>query len=294
MLTPLSISDVEAEALLSGADGGRNELAAVAEVLAVVKAAGQADVGRDFSHLIAPVALESRATPLSRFAEEQALKRRDTASRIASRVAIAVAALFMLVVSTTGLAFAANGSKPGDWLYGLDRAAEVIGIGNGGATERFAEAQGLAAAGVPGGGLAHAAAVLEGTEENQNAVHAVNAAAVRLQEGPPGAPEEIAEKVAALLGYLHDTTIAGTVDVEKVSELAQLIGGPDGEGAPGQENDATPPGNSENAPDQEDGAPANSENPPGQSDNPPGNSENPPGPPTSTPGQGTPGGPPQP
>ena len=311
MVTPLSISDVEAEALFAGADGDRAELADLAEVLAAIRAAGAADAGRDFSHLIAPAALESRATPMSRFAEGQAVGSvRAKAYRLAPRIAVGAAALFMLIVGTSGLAYAANGSKPGDWLYGLDRAAEVIGIGNGGAAERVAEAQDLAAAGVPGGGLTHAAAVLGDTPA---AVSAINAAAIRLHEGPPGAPAEVAEKVAALLSYIHDTTITGTVDIEKVSDLARQIGGPQGDGAPGQEDDATPPGNSENAPDQEGGAPGDSENttgqneedppgnsedapgqseedPPGNSEDAPGPEEDPPGPPATTPGRGTPGG----
>jgi hypothetical protein len=275
MVTPLSISDVEAEALLAGADGDRAELADLAEVLTAIRAAGAADAGRDFSHLIAPAALESRATPMSRFAEGQAVGSvRAKAYRLAPRIAVGAAALFMLIVGTSGLAYAANGSKPGDWLYGLDRAAEVIGIGDGGDAERVAEAQDLAAAGVPGGGLTHAAAVLGDTPA---AVNAVNAAAIRLHEGPPGAPAEVAEKVAALLNYIHYSTITGTVDVEKVSDLARQIGGPQGDGAPGQENDATP-GNSENAPDQEGGAPGNSENTTGQNEeDPPGNSEDAPG-----------------
>ena len=318
MVTPLSVSDVEAEALLDGADGSRDELADVAEVLAVIRAAGDADAHSDFSHLIAPAALESRTTPLKRFAEEQAAAASgDRMARVASRVAIGAAALFMLIIGTSGLAFAANGSKPGDLLYGLDRAAEVIGVGNGGAAERVAEAQALAAAGVPGGGLAHAAEVLA---TNPAAANAVLAAAVRLQQEPQGAPEEIALKVGNLLSYLHRATVAGAINDQTVSELAQQIGGPQGDGAPGQENGSTEPGNTENAPGQdgkiedenpgnsgnppgqedegEDGTPANSEGAPGQEDDEtPGNSGNTPGPPggtpgppASAPGQGTPGG----
>lgn len=282
MVTPLSVSDGEAEALLAGADGGRDELADVAEVLAAIRTAGAADADKDFSHLIAPAVLESRTTPLSRFAGERAAAAGgDRLARAASRVAIGAAALFMLIIGTSGLAFAANGSKPGDWLYGLDRAAEVIGIGNGGAAERVAEAQALSAAGVPGGGLIHAAEVLATTPA---AANAVSAAAVRLQQEPQGATEEIAAKVGDLLDYLHDATVAGAINDQTVSELAQQIGGPQGEGPPGQENDTTPPGNSENAPGhnkgEEGGPPGQAEErPPGHQNDTtqPGNSENAPG-----------------
>lgn len=287
MVTPHSISDVEAEALLAGADGGGAELADVAAVLGAIRAAGDVDAGRDFSHLIAPAALESRATPLARFAEEKTTSTvRAKAYRLAPRIAVGAAALFMLIVGTSGLAYAANGAKPGDLLYGLDRAAEVIGIGNGGDAERVAEAQDLAAAGVPGGGLTHAAAVLGDTPA---AVNAINAAAIRLHEGPPGAPAEVAAKVAALLNYIHDTTITGTVDVEKVSDLARQIGGPaagDAPGntgsAPGQDpdgpgNSESTPGNTEDAEGATDDGPGQSEDAPGQGGDSPGGSEDAPG-----------------
>jgi hypothetical protein len=315
MVTPHSISDVEAEALLAGADGGLAELTDVAAVLAAIRAAGDVDAGRDFSHLIAPAALESRATPLSRFAEEKATSTvRAKAYRLAPRIAVGAAALFMLIVSTSGLAYAANGAKPGDWLYGLDRAAEVIGIGNGGTAERAAEAQGLAAAGAPEGGLAHAVALLAGPDGNQQASEAVAAAAVRLQEAPQGLSEEVVFAIGELLGYLADATLTGTVNGQEVSIYAGQIGGPtagdapgnsgsapgnDEEGAPGLQDDEDLPGNSESSSGQNDDPAGNSEDAPGlNEEDPPGppedapglNEEDPPGPPVTTPGRGTPGG----
>lgn len=59
----------------------------------------------------------------------QALRRRATAA----------AATLVMLVSTTGMAWAADGAVPGDWYYGLDRALESIGIGAGGAAERLQE-----------------------------------------------------------------------------------------------------------------------------------------------------------
>jgi hypothetical protein len=49
------------------------------------------------------------------------------------RLALAggAAALVLVLSTSTGVAFAANGAIPGDTLYGLDRALEGIGIGNG-------------------------------------------------------------------------------------------------------------------------------------------------------------------
>ena len=52
-----------------------------------------------------------------------------------------------LVLGMTGISWAADGAVPGDWYYGIDRALEAIGIGNGGEAERLHEQQSGPAAG---------------------------------------------------------------------------------------------------------------------------------------------------
>jgi hypothetical protein len=324
MSTPLSISDAEVEALFDGAEGLRADLNDVAEVVATIQAIGRYDTDKDFSHLIAAAALESRATPVARYAAAQAASTSwEWTRRVAPRVAIGAAALLMLVVSSSGLAFAANGAKPGDLLYGLDRAAEVIGIGDGGADERYAEAQALVAAGEMPGGLALAAELLDRVPGNEEAAKsAVADAATRLQAEPSASGPDLALTVGNLLSYLHGAATTGVVDTNTVLGLAQEIGGPPGvppgqigeapggsgeapgqtgenpgltEGGtpPGQDGGSAPghdtegPGNSENAP-PEDGEPSTegaSEDSPGQSEDAPGQGGDTPGNSGNAPGQ---------
>jgi hypothetical protein len=277
MSTPLSISDAEVEALFDGAQGLRADLNDVAEVVATIQAIGRYDTDKDFSHLIAAAALEARATPVARYAAAQAASTSwEWTRRAVPRVAVGAAALLMLVVSSSGLAFAANGAKPGDLLYGLDRAAEVIGIGDGGADERYAEAQALVAAGEMPGGLALASEILDRIPGGDEAKPAVAEAAARLEHEPAGPTSQAANQIGVLLKIIHDGTIAGVVDIPTVSSLAQEIGGPPGEA----------PGNSGNTPGQDDGTEGASEDGPGQSEDAPGQGGDAPGQSEDAPGQG--------
>ncbi len=262
MTAPLSISETDAEALLTDAYDAEGELTEIADVLAAIRAAAEVDAGTDFSHLIAAAALESRATPLARFnAEQAATKAWELTARLARPVAVGAVAVLMLVVSSAGLAYAANGAKPGDFLYGLDRAAEVLGIGDGGAAERLEEAEALVAAGEMPYVLSHAATVIAANQEAQNELLA---AANRLQADPPGPGSHVADKVGALLSLLHDATIAGALDNgtlgSEVSNLARGIGGPTGDGAPPFADGSQPPGQATET------APGNSETTPAGGD----------------------------
>ena len=60
---------------------------------------------------------------------------RGTAVRKASTLAIAGA----MLIALAGVAMAADRSAPGDALYPLDRAAELVGLGRGGVDERLRE-----------------------------------------------------------------------------------------------------------------------------------------------------------
>ncbi len=168
----LSLSDHDAEALLGASGDPQEDLADVAGILAAIKAAGLPEPGADFSHLFALAVTESRLTEIERFANQQVTITDDWRPRVIPRLAIGAAAMFAVVAMTSGLAFAANGAKPGDMLYGLDRAFESVGIGNGGADERLGEAQGLVAGGDAPAGLIHAAQVVAGTPHGQTAAPA--------------------------------------------------------------------------------------------------------------------------
>ncbi len=289
----LSLSDHDAEALLTGFGDPQEDLADVAEILTAIKAAGQPERAADFSHLFALAVTESRLTEIERFANEQVTITEDWRPRVMPRLAIGAAALFAIVAMSSGLAYAANGAKPGDMLYGLDRAFERVGIGNGGAGERLAEADALFAGGDAPAGLIHAAEVVAETPAGQTAAPAIEEAATRLENGPVGPGSN--DAVQDLLDYIHGqhdkgAPVVGSDFGSKLAGLAQMIGErPDSadasEDAPGQnkgEGDEDAPGNSENVPGQGGGPP----------DSIPGG-----GPPDSTPGQGSPdsipgGGPP--
>ncbi|MFB3099348.1 MAG: hypothetical protein ACE1ZX_04855 [Acidimicrobiia bacterium] len=138
------LSDGEIEGLLRGAPDVAGDLAEIAQVLTTLRGQGVPGPDADYTELYAAAARESRLTPLERFAMERVPAGRDLRTLV-GRAAMPIAGLVMLVALAGGLVFAGNGAKPGDLLYGLDRAFEAIGIGDGGSDERLAEALALAA-----------------------------------------------------------------------------------------------------------------------------------------------------
>ena len=82
--------------------------------------------------------------------------------RLRARAVAVAAGVVLTVGGFGGAAYAANGAAPGDTFYGLDRALESVGIGNGGSAERLAEVKELVDHGQTAGGLEHAADIVEG------------------------------------------------------------------------------------------------------------------------------------
>ena len=195
-------------------------------------------------------------------------------------------------------------------LYGLDRAFESVGIGNGGAGERLGEAQALVAGGDAPAGLIHAAKVVAKTPAGQTAAPAIEEAATRLENGPVGPGSNGA--VQNLLTYITEThsqengeQVVGSAFGSGVASRAHLIGRPEGPSteAAGQgdaKGDEDAPGNSGSAPGQnkdegDEDAPGNPEIAPGQTEDEgdedaPGNSEIAPGQSGENPGQAPSGG----
>ncbi len=124
-----SLSDAQVEAFLTDAVPTYVDVAPVAEVLSAVRAIAWTDSDVDFSGLFAAAARESRVTPIERFADEHVALTKDWRPKVIPRVAIAGVALLVFVTVSSGLAYAADGAKPGDWMYGLDRAFGVVGVG---------------------------------------------------------------------------------------------------------------------------------------------------------------------
>jgi hypothetical protein len=167
-----------------------------------------------------------------------------------------------MVPAMAGAALAADSAIPGDPLYGIDRAFEVVGIGAGSAGERLMEAAQLADEGRSQEAIDHALLALqtEGDTTNAAALQALEALAGRI------AGVERAE-VVALLAYISENVgkgvgADGSEFGQGVADLARAIGG--GGGSTDQPNDSQG-----NGPDQ-----------PGSSAPSPG------GPPATNPGQG--------
>jgi len=141
-----SITEILAEMLLSGEVSLDDDLGELAGVLTTVRAMAINNPDADYSHLTRMAAAERRLTPLDEYARVSSSNNGHPHHRVLTRLTMAGAALALVVAVSGGLAYAANGAKPGDLLYALDRALEGIGIGDGGEGERLSESIALAQA----------------------------------------------------------------------------------------------------------------------------------------------------
>ena len=137
----------------------------------------------------------------------------------------------ILLAGMTGIAVASNGAAPGDVLYGLDRALEAVGIANGAAAERIAEAQALFASGQVAEAVTHAAEAAEDIEElgADEAVDALLDTADRLRSNENGSDHavEVRSRVAAMLEYIATTEDTGRDFGQGVADMARGISGAD-------------------------------------------------------------------
>lgn len=139
--------------------------------------------------------------------------------RLRARLAVVVASMMALLLATAGVGLAANDAVPGDPLYGLDRAMERVGLGNGQAHERLAEAVALAEAGQLGRGLNHAAATVATLPDQAEAMlaeQALSDAAARILEDGK-APTGVSELLS------HLASLVGTDDGQGIATIAQEI-----------------------------------------------------------------------
>jgi hypothetical protein len=150
-------------------------------------------------------------------------RRRIVLNTLLSSLLVKVLAGTVALASVgTGLAVVADGTSPGDALYGLDRAMERVGVLDGGAAERLAEAEGLVGVDLPAAmETAGEAAEAAGAGD---AVEALNQAAARVALG--GEDEQVLETreyVAALLRLIASQLEGDGVDAEAVAEAARMI-----------------------------------------------------------------------
>ncbi len=193
----------------------------------------------NIERLISELRAEADAAHFSDLAEPAIARasRPSLIDRLRTRAAAVTAAL-VLIFGGGGAAFAANGAAPGDLLYGLDRALEAVGIGNGSSAERLEEVKTLVEQGHADHGLEHATNIVS---EDPGAQAALLAAAERISGLDRTAAHE---SVAPLLTYLSENV--GSVDGATVAELARAVGGNDApgppEGTPGGPPEGVPPG----------------------------------------------------
>ena len=118
-----TLGEFEIELLLRGTPTMSEDLADL-EVF-VASLSGQVERPADVGYMATALAATARATRRS--------------PRPALRRVMALAASVAVLFALSGVAIAADGAVPGDLLYGVDRAMERIGIGDGGVDERIVE-----------------------------------------------------------------------------------------------------------------------------------------------------------
>ena len=193
------------------------------------------------------------------------LKRGSLLVSLRRRVAAIAVAAAVFVGGLSGVAVAADHAKPGDALYGIDRALEAVGIGNGRAAERFVEAQALFEADEAPRGLQHAAEAVETHGSDRSAASdALAKAAARMASDGSVQSAATRASVAGLLSYLMNN--GDDFDGRQVAEFAREIGRPDD--LPNTPPEVTPP----SAPGSPDRRPTN---PPGRPDFTPGSPNTP-------------------
>jgi hypothetical protein len=168
------------------------------------------------AHIMAAAAAAVRATGSSAVASSGFAMRPRS---LRTRLAVVMASMMALLLATAGVGLAADDAMPGDPLYGLDRALENFGVGNGMAEERLTEAAGLFESGQVGLALGHAAvtvATLPEQAEGKTAKEALDDAA-ELLDSNGHAPAKVGE----LLRYLADNYGAG--NGEGVVAIAKQI-----------------------------------------------------------------------
>jgi hypothetical protein len=294
-------SDAEVERLLTGQAPENPELAQLGSALAAVHVVDLVEPSDEsvsrFASEAAAIALLSVSTgPASK-----PTRRRGALTTLHERLATVAVAVFVLA-GMSGIAVAADAAAPGDPLYGIDRALERVGINDGAAEERLAEAGALVSRGQVTEAMGHAATAIEEPSDDDRSAASASHAATALREAAVSvgsgdeepSSEEVQIAVSAMLAematLLGDPDLDGAEFGRRVSEMARSIGrhdDTDGE-APGtnlpdesergRPDDTGPPENTPGGPPDE--APGG---PPGGAEGSPGG-----GPPSNTPEKGGP------
>lgn len=233
------LSGEDVEAVLSGQAPNDAELAEIARVLSTLDPERFTDQTGEraaaFARSAAAVVSEGEHAKLA------ATARFRRGLSLTPRLAPAAVAAILLF-AMTGVAVASNSSVPGDALYGLDRALEVIGVGDGGDAERIEEASEL----TEQGDSAEALQLLAETFDlaSSEASDALMRASQRIRENGAASSE-----VADMLEWMSN---ADTRDREFGQDVADQARGLGNEG---QAPDSEDRGQSGEAPGQDDETP---------------------------------------
>lgn len=248
------ITDREIELLLTGSPTGSDELT---DLEAFVATMSRVEPPHDIDRMATALAATARSSlrsPKGRF-----------------RRALAVAASAALLFALSGVAMAADAAAPGDPLYGVDRALERVGIGDGGMGERIEEFEALLDRGNNDEAFEFLTGVIENSSgsETSEAEQRLEAAA----NSNPTAREDNGGNERALKRSPAQATPTGSrSDGPGQSDAKQSATEPNGN-AIGQDEEAEPPGQektNENRAEPETAGPKD-DNPSGQTGN---NSEN--------------------
>lgn len=225
--------DQDVECLLSGGVPDDQDLAKLAPILRSLHARGWSPPSRATVARFAAQAAEiARSTGQHRTRPSTAPGplTRPRRPGLVRQGRFAVLVGVMLVSGMTGVAVASNGAAPGDDLYGIDRALEAVGLGDGGGSERIAESRALLAADQVSAAIAHAAVAVEesGTEGEPDVANTLRAAAQEVAGTDIGDADEIRARVGEMLTWMaanaeSDNGLTGREFGQTVAEFARGI-----------------------------------------------------------------------
>jgi len=219
-------NDRDIDALLAGKTPADKGLAALAPVVASLKAtAANRGVAASEAQIFGAQLASTAAAPASAPAATSAAR-----SPWVRRVSLAGIGALVLGAGVAGAA-AADESAPGDPLYGLDRALEHAGIGNGGFPERVDEAQKLADEGETDEAVEHLAESLKSEGDSSSAQSLLDAAA-QIRTNGSAQSADVHTAVADMLEWMATTELTGKDFGQGVAEHAHLIGAGHGKNAP--------------------------------------------------------------
>lgn len=233
-------SDQEIDRLLSGKTPESEELARLVPILRALHEQTVILSEDRVAGFAAEAAELARATKRGPAAISERTMTPPRRLVLALRKKLATVLTAALLLSTlTGVGLASNDAAPGDPLFGVDQLLEEIGIGDGEAAERIAEAQALFKGGHVAEAIAHAAEAVEVTEgdvevfspETSNASTALEDAAIRVAGGDDAnsQSQDVRDRVALMLEEM--ALMMGSPDFDgeafgvAVADMARDIGG---------------------------------------------------------------------